>query len=216
MVEYHPLLEQLEGPPNAEQMSFDQLIASDQELAAQPVQESEDIRTTFAPVTGLHQDVRLYVTVLLKTFVETIDAGLVRDAPFEVRLVDGPIYQPDIVYVANSHFDQVHEAYIDGAPDLVMEVVSLDSTARDRGEKFVAYETYGVKEYWLIDPVRQLVDFYHLGPEGYYKEYRPDIAGRHRSRVLKGFTLEIDVLWQRVLPSTSAIVEKVQEMVAQR
>lgn len=215
MVESHSLLEQLEGPQTVEQMSFDQFMDETRDAELTTLVEDES-RQPAAPVTGRHQDVRLYVTVLLKTFVEMIDAGLVRDNPFEVRFEEGPIYQPDIVFVANSHFGRVHDTYIDGAPDLIMEVLSIDSTARDRGEKFVTYEACGVPEYWLIDPVRQQVDFYHIGPEGYYKAYRPDIAGRHRSRVLKGFTLEIDVLWQRVLPTTRVIVEQVHEMVAQR
>jgi len=215
MVESHPLLEQFEDPATVEQMSFDQFMADTYEPEPGTLVEEEP-RQPLAPVTGRHQDVRLYVTVLLKSFVEMVDAGLVRDNPFEVRFEDGLSYQPDIVFVANSHFNRVHDTHIDGAPDLIMEVLSADSTARDRGEKFVAYEAYGVPEYWLIDPVRQQVDFYHIGPEGYYKAYRPDIAGRHRSRILKGFTLEVDVLWQRVLPTTSAILERVHEMVAQR
>nr|MBN1229844.1 Uma2 family endonuclease [Anaerolineae bacterium] len=198
---------------SAEQMSFDQIWSPDidEALLAEPRERTED-----TPVSGRHQDVRLYVAVLLKTYVDMIDAGLVRDAPFEVRLSETVSYRPDIIFVSNNSYDRVHETTIEGAPDIIIEVVTPGSTAIDRGDKFVAYEAGGVREYWLIDPTRELADLYHLGPDGYYDEFRPDIAGRLRSRVLKGFALDLDLLWKRVLPTTPEIVEMAQEMVNQR
>lgn len=46
---------------------------------------------------------------------------------------------------------------MDGTPDLIVEVTSPESLARDRGEKYVEYEAAGVREYWLIDPDRQQI-----------------------------------------------------------
>jgi Uma2 family endonuclease len=215
------LLEEFDlQPSRPEQMSFDQLMTSEQATSEQAAAASEEAspshRAPAAPVTGRHQDVRLYLAVLLKTFVEMLDAGLVRDAPFDVRLNDDQTFQPDIVFMAHSSFDRVQETYIEGPPDIIIEILIPESTALDRGVKFAAYESSGVREYWLIDPTRELADLYHLGPDGYYDEFRPDIAGRLRSRVLKGFTLDLDLLWRRVLPTTSEIVEMAQEMVNQR
>lgn len=169
-----------------------------------------------APVTGRHQDLRLYVTVLMKTYVEMSDAGLVRDAPYQVQASNGQVVHPDIVFVAHSNFDRVHETFIEGPPDIVVEICTPGTTSADRGDKFVLYETIGVREYWLIDPVRELVDFYHLGTDSLYDAFRPDLAGRFNSRVLKGFTLEVDRLWKRVLPTTAEIVEMAQTMLNTR
>jgi Uma2 family endonuclease len=80
----------------------------------------------------------------------------------------------------------------------------------------VAYESLGVREYWLIDPDRELVNFFHLGPDGRYAEFRPDMAGRMRSRTLKGFVLDIDLIWNRVLPTTAEVVGMVQGMMSGR
>lgn len=210
------LLDRLEGrPTQAEQLSFEELMAVETKPIPSRTRRRALGQRTAKPVSGRHQDVRLYLTVMLKTFVELTDAGLVRDAPFEVQFGQGLVYQPDIVFIANSNFDRIHDTYIEGPPDIILEIVSLDSTALDRGEKFAVYEQHGVREYWLIDPLRELVDLYHLGPDGFYDEYRPDIGGRLRSRVLKGFTLEIDRLWKRVLPTTTEIVEMAQAMVGQ-
>lgn len=220
------LLDELEQrPQQAEQMSFEQLAAPSED---EPVAESHfhapaGGRTSRAAepapgpaVTGRHQDVRLHLAVLFKTFVEMTDAGLVRDAPFQVRLSEAQVYEPDIVFVANSNFDRVNDAYIEGPPDLIVEVLSEESTAQDRGEKFVAYEAAGVREYWLIDPLRELTDLYILGPDSRFDEFRPDTAGRLRSRALRGFVLDTGQLWRRVLPTTLESVEMVQAMVSQR
>jgi Uma2 family endonuclease len=213
-----PLLTDYEEPLSAaEQMSFDQLMAdAEQETAPAEVVSARPAKPPLERVTGQHQDVRLYLTLLLKTFVEMTDSGLVRDAPFEVRLSEDRVYQPDIVFIANSGLDRVHEDYIEGAPSIILEILTADSTALDRGEKFVAYEAYGVREYWIIDPVRDLADLYHLGPNGLYTEFRPDIAGRLRSRALRGLAVDIDRLWKRVMPTTAEVLEMVQEMVSHR
>jgi Uma2 family endonuclease len=206
------------------QMSFDEIISPAETETTAPrqaetpaeVEAAHEVPPEPEPsvsVTGRHQDVRLYLTVLLKTYVEMTDAGLVRDAPFRVYLEGDLVYQPDIVFVANTGYDRVHETFVEGAPDIVVEVISPESTALDRGQKFVIYEAHGVREYWLIDPIRELANLYHLGPDGLYDDFRPDTAGRLRSRVLKGFVLDVSRLWRRVLPTTVETVEMVQSMI---
>jgi Uma2 family endonuclease len=200
-----------------EQMSFDHLTTP--ETSAPPPPTRLKLKLLAAdephapPITGRHQDVRLYLTLLLKTFVEMTDAGLVRDAPFPVQTESGLRIDPDVIFVANSNLDRVHESYLEGPPDIVVEVCSKASTAVDRGDKFVAYEEIGVREYWLVDPLRQLVNLYHLGPDGCFDEFRPDTAGRLRSRVLTGLVLDVDLLWRRVLPTTAEVLDTVQKMV---
>jgi Uma2 family endonuclease len=206
----------------AEQLSFEELVATrgnggaaSFEPHSTPLVRKKAI--DFAPpVSGRHQDLRLYLTVLLKTYTEMLDAGLVREAPYRVHLPEGRTIEPDILYVANSNFDRVHDTYVEGPPDIVIEISSLDTTAADRGEKFVVYEELGVREYWMLDIDRELVGFYHLGPNGRYTEFRSDMAGRYNSRVLKGFVLEVDRLWKRVLPRTDEIVEMAQSMIHSR
>lgn len=166
-----------------------------------------------AGISGRHQDVRLYMAVLLKTFAEETDAGLIREAPYIVRLSKRQLYEPDITFIASANLERVQDMYVDGAADLIVEIVSEESTAVDRGDKFVAYEAAGVREYWLIDPLRELADLYHLGADGRYDVFRPDTGGRLHSRVLKNFILDTSTLWRRVLPTTLETVEMVQAMV---
>src|SRR5512136_2519689 len=106
-------LEERMGPDGqvrqSEQMSFEELIpAEDASLAGFPTprvsspkpRKTSTIETI--PVTGRHQDVRLYLTVLLKTYVEMTDSGLVRDLPYQVVAGPAQILKPDIVFVAHA------------------------------------------------------------------------------------------------------------------
>jgi Uma2 family endonuclease len=220
------LLDELErGPQQVEQMSFDSLVFSSEEEPSAPYHSHGPVTgrngksaaaKAQAIVTGRHQDTRLFVAVMLKTFVEMTDAGLVRDAPFQVHLENGSVYEPDIVFVANSNFDRVRDTHVEGSADMIIEVLSEESTAQDRGEKFVTYEASGVREYWQLDPLRELVNLYLLGPDGRFDEARPDTAGRLRSRVLKGFVLDTNLLWRKLLPTTVESVDLVRTMVTQR
>jgi Uma2 family endonuclease len=220
------IIDELEKKPsNSEQLSFDQLPAAELQLPAEPKpkralgasRSSSQHKSAKPPsVTGRHQDVRLYLAVMFKTFVEMTDAGIVRDAPYEVLLGPGQFIEPDLLFIASSSYDRLHDAYFEGAPDLILEVLTEESTAEDRGEKFVLYEKTGVREYWLVDPLREMVNLYVLGPDDRYNEVHPDTSGRFRSRTLKGFLFDTDRLWKRVLPTTLETVEMVQAMIAQR
>lgn len=66
---------------------------------------------------------------------------------------------PDIVIVCDRSkikYDGIH-----GAPDLVIEILSPATAKRDRTVKKETYEKFGVKEYWLVDPVAKNVEVYH-------------------------------------------------------
>lgn len=86
-----------------------------------------------------------------------------------------------------------------------MEVVSPESVGRDRGEKFVEYESAGVREYWLIDYERNRAEFYELQLNGLYRLANTD--GIYRSNVVEGFFIREDWFWQESLPTIEALRE---------
>jgi Uma2 family endonuclease len=94
----------------------------------------------------------------------------------------------------------------------VVEVVSDDSVARDRADKFYEYQAAGIKEYWIIDPRPgcQRVDFYVLDDEGRYQPIPVDPNGRYHATLLPGLWLR--VAWvlaaepPDVLPALAQIV----------
>jgi Uma2 family endonuclease len=158
-----------------------------------------------------HQYLLDFLNDLIKTFVRARQLGMVIFAPFLMRLPTRPSgRQPDLLFVAADHAERLRETYLDGPADLVVEIISPESEARDRGEKFVEYEAAGIPEYWLIDPLRRDALFFQIGPDGRYRRAALDPDGFYRSEVLSGFRLRVAWLWERPLPPVAELVGQLE------
>jgi Uma2 family endonuclease len=158
------------------------------------------------PPSLRHQDVIAFLCDLLRWFVRTNDLGRVYFAPTQMRLKNSG-REPDILFVAKEHQDRFRELYIDGPADLVVEVISPAGRSRDRVEKFREYQEAGVREYWLIDPVREEAEFYSLGEDGVYQRLPIDADSMMHSHVLVGFWFRVEWLWQEPLPLLSTVLK---------
>ena len=87
-------------------------------------------------------------------------------APTDVVLSEYDVVQPDVFVVCDEK--KITEANIQGAPDLVVEVLSPATALKDKREKKNLYETYGVKEYIIVDPAAQYVERFLLKEGGFY------------------------------------------------
>lgn len=95
-------------------------------------------------------------------------------APFDVRLsapgetdeTTSTVVQPDLVVVCDPA--KLDDRGCKGAPDLVIEILSADSAARDMKEKFLLYERTGVSEYWVVHPAERTVMVFRRGSDGMY------------------------------------------------
>ncbi|MFW6287550.1 MAG: Uma2 family endonuclease, partial [bacterium] len=96
----------------------------------------------------------------------------VYSAPFDVRLPEGEedngeiltVVQPDIVIICDE--DKLDKRGCRGAPDLIIEIISPSSAARDKKIKRDLYEKHGVKEYWLVDYIEKVLEVYLIDEEG--------------------------------------------------
>ena len=115
-----------------------------------------------APTTT-HQFLSRNVAFVLHGFVRQHALGTVLSSPIDVVFGEGDareIVQPDVLYVSVKHADIILVEEIRGAPDLVVEVVSPGTETRDRTYKKHLYGRYGVREYWIVDPVAETVVVY--------------------------------------------------------
>ena len=110
-----------------------------------------DLYITPASATR-HQIIVGRLIHVLLSYIETHPVGAVLTAPCDVLLSDTDIVQPDVLYVRNNSKAQVTEQNVQGPPDLVVEILSPGTAARDRDLKRKRYERFGVQEYWLVDP----------------------------------------------------------------
>lgn len=121
-----------------------------------------------SPAGDKHQDIASFLDAVLRPFVETLGLGVIRIAPFQMRLTRSS-REPDLLFVAEEHRGRIQQTYLDGPADLAIEILSPESMGRDRGEKFYEYEGAGIPEYWLIDPQTQRAEFYQLDEAGRYQ-----------------------------------------------
>jgi Uma2 family endonuclease len=180
-------------------MTYEEFLAwADEDTWAEWVDGEVIILT---PASNQHQDLAGFLTALLRLFVEAHGLGVVRPAPFQMKTgADLPGREPDILFIAHDHLDRLKNTYVDGPADLVVEIISPDSRARDRGEKFYEYEQGGIGEYWLIDPLRRQAEWYRLGEDGIFRPLPAGDDGIFRSTVLDGLWLQVEWLWQDPLP----------------
>jgi len=101
-------------------------------------------------------------------------------APFDVRLPipsakkDSTVVQPDLCVICDA--SKLDEHGCDGAPDLVVEILSPGNSKHDLDVKFKLYEESGVKEYWIVQPASRDVLIYTL-QNGCYIGLRPFTEG---------------------------------------
>jgi Uma2 family endonuclease len=194
-------------PMPSKQMTYEEFLAwADEDTWAEWVKGEVIILT---PASKQHQDLVAFLAALLRFFVEAHRSGLVLTAPFQMKLgPDLPGREPDIIFVAREHLARLQNTYLEGPADLVVEIVSPDSRARDRGEKFYEYEQGGVQEYWLLDYLRRQAEFYQRGADGIFRLVPAGEDGSYRSAVLEGLWLKVEWLWQEPLPPLMSVLRE--------
>lgn len=182
-------------------MSYEEFLAWSSEDTHAEWVEGEVI--VFVPPKTIHQQIVGFLHNLLSLYANLFQLGVVLTDPFEMRIRDGKSSrEPDLLFIAQEHLERLTPEHLEGPADLVIEIVSDESVARDRTDKFYEYQEAGVREYWIIDPrpgtVR--VDFYHLTTAGQFQATLPDNEGRYYAAVLPDFWFRPDWLQQEPLP----------------
>lgn len=150
-----------------------------------------------------HQALLLRIGKLLDDFVQQRSLGEVLVAPFDVILSNRRVLQPDVLVVLSKHLDRISSAGVNGAPDLVVEVLSPSTIRYDRTTKFRFYEEAGVQEYWMVDPATKSVEIYGIAATGdfpgkYDMLYNADRPSYRWSEVLSGLSFEQEDLFKNI------------------
>jgi len=148
-----------------------------------------------------HQEMAMELSGILWSFFKDHPCK-VFPAPFDVRFPStdesddkiDTVVQPDIVVVCDAR--KLDDRGCRGAPDLAVEIVSLESAARDMKEKLALYEKRGVKEYWVVHPDAKIVMvFYRVKKNTYGK---PLVFGADdiiRSKIFKDLKIKGNLLF---------------------
>lgn len=127
-----------------------------------------DLSVTPAPGTR-HQRAVARLLVILHEHVSVRRLGEVFVSPVDCILSDTTVVQPDLVYVDRSRLAVISDRGIEGAPTLVVEVLSPSTVQIDRGVKGQLYAKHQVPYFWIVDPQARTVQAFELAD----KAYRP-------------------------------------------
>lgn len=149
-----------------------------------------------APVPR-HQWIVLNIAGELRTYHLYNRAGTVFSAPVDVVLADDVVVQPDVVVICHDRMSILAETNIQGAPSIVVEVLSDRTRRKDEIIKRKLYERYGVGEYWIVDPAIETVKIYRREGAAFTRvaEISTETGGAITSPLLPRFALDVNVVF---------------------
>ena len=121
-----------------------------------------------APPSRMHQKLVTKLTSIIDRYIsENHGACEVYPAPFAVFLNNNNVnyVEPDISIICDKN--KLDDKGCNGAPDWIIEIVSPSSKRMDYYIKLFKYRTAGVREYWIVDPIREMILVYDFGNDDY-------------------------------------------------
>lgn len=176
-------------PPQGKWTEYDYFLLPD---TNQIIELSDGVLIMPPPPSYSHQNTVGELFFVLKQHVDANDLGTAAVAPLAVRLWEGKIREPDVLFFRKEHADRIGEHHCE-PPDWVAEVISPGTKQVDEVEKLVEYARAGIPEYWLVDPDEQTIRVYALGEGDRYTLAAICAAGQvARSETLEGFEVAVD------------------------
>ncbi len=162
-----------------------------------------------SPDSKRNNSLNLFLAALIDDYTAArgID-GFTFMSRFACKLTDFRSPEPDVGYVCPERGDRVHDRYMVGGPDIAVEIVSRDSVQRDYGEKRELYQSAGVCEHWIIDPIQRRVVFLRLA-DGQYEPVPLEDNRVFRTAVIPGFWLDVEWLLAKELPQRRQCLKRI-------
>lgn len=130
--------------------TYDDLTSMPEDNVRREIIDGELI-VSASPVTK-HQRISRRLLLAIGNYLEANPIGEVFDAPFDTVFSSDNVCSPDLLYISNDRASIVTAKNVQGAPDLVIEILSESTWRNDEIRKRGIYERFGVNEYWIVDP----------------------------------------------------------------
>ena len=151
--------------------------------------------------TRRHQRVSRRLSFALESYLREHPAtGEMFYAPFDVVMSNWDVVEPDLLVIAGDQQDILTEKNVQGAPALVIEILSPGTRRRDEQIKRRLFERTGVREYWLVDPLRNRITAYRRAAGGSLPKAAELTATDDAvlaTSILPDFRLELQSLFER-------------------
>ncbi|MBE3588882.1 MAG: Uma2 family endonuclease [Thermoanaerobacteraceae bacterium] len=145
-----------------------------------------------------HQFVLVRLLGHLLNYQAKENKGAVLVSPLDVYFNQEETFQPDIIFISKERSHIIEHNKINGAPDLVVEILSPSTAYYDLRKKYRVYERYGVKEYWIVDPEDETVEIYLNHDGRFLMHQHVKRQGVASSVILDGFNVELAELFRQM------------------
>lgn len=151
--------------------------------------------TFMASPNSTHQNISMNLSALLHFYVKKNQLGKVFAAPMDVYFDKTNVYQPDVLFISEKRKNIIGK-FIQGAPELIVEIVSPSSQNKDELEKLTAYGKFGVQEYWLIHPEKRTIQMF--SNKGKEMKKIETLRGKAvlKSKVVTGFEVKLKEIFE--------------------
>ncbi len=143
-----------------------------------------------------HQQAHSNLFRIIANYVAEGKLGELYSAPFDVYFDEETVVEPDILFVSKDRLYIIDEQKVNGAPDLVVEIVSASTEKHDRGFKFKRYAEEGIKEYWIVDPTSKVLEVYTLGQKGFERFGKYAGSEEVRSTIFPDLRFQAEDVWK--------------------
>ncbi len=143
----------------------------------------------------IHQRFSRRIEFLMLKFVEENKLGEVFYAPVDVVFGKKTVLQPDILFVSNERKSIITKRAVEGAPDLVVEILSPSSSYNDTVRKKRIYAENDVLEYWIVDPEDKSIEIFENRNNHFYPIDYAHLEGKVSSKILDGFSVDIEEIF---------------------
>jgi Uma2 family endonuclease len=144
-----------------------------------------------------HQEISRNLQFELHSYLKRNPIGKIFDAPFDVYLDEINVFQPDILIVLNERLGILTEEGAEGAPELVVEILSPKTRRLDLENKKLEYARAGVKELWIIDPEPRSLTIHQLTSDGIEKIRQLGKEDNLSTDLLPGFNVAMETIFER-------------------
>jgi Uma2 family endonuclease len=181
---------------------FDELV--DEDTRAEHI---DGVMIVYSPVSLRHSSITGFLRMLLRGYSAENHLGLVLGPNSLIHLAEGRRFAPDAFFIRQKRVPEPLPSQFEGAPDLVVEVLSPSNRLEDLHGKRPTYREARVPEIWYVDPQHQQVIVDRLSGQQYVEQVIE--SGRLSAHALPGFWIETDWLWTEPLPNEMACLRKI-------
>ena len=149
------------------------------------------------PITR-HQWIAGNIYHAFRNYLDDRDIGKAFTAPLDVVLAEDVVVEPDVMLILRERIAIIGDKNIQGAPNIVVEVLSDGTRKWDEVVKRKLYERYGVGEYWIVDPVIDAVKIDRRSGTSFVRavEISTESGGEITSPLLPGFALDVKLVFE--------------------